>query len=248
MTEAEAQIRRRTERGAATSTAVTARRFGARGATRGDVTSRRQRTARGSVPQPRAELAGFQRPGARARRRHVAAAPGTGEVPGDLRVEPRRVLHGACRGPEAPRRDGPVRALGRRLVAARTAAPDQRAHPADRQQARPRVPRLGAARAGRRGHRDRHVGRARRRRALAAVDLLPRAGVPGADPAGGRPGAPVPVRQRAEPEPGDHRQASRRRRAALRPNQGARQRGPLRRARAAAKAPPTWCGSCRWRS
>ena len=47
---------------------------------------------------------------------------------------------------------------------------------------------------------------ARRRRAGQAVDLLPRAGVPGADAAGRRPGAPVPVRERAEPEPGDHRQ------------------------------------------
>ncbi len=102
--------------------------------------------------------------------------------------------------------------------------------------------------AGRRGHPDRHVGRARRRRARAAVDVLPRAGVPGADAAGRRPGAPVPVRQRAEPEPGDHRQAARRRRPALRPNQGARQRRPLRRTRRAAKAAPTSCGSCRWRS
>ena len=82
----------------------------------------------------------------------------------------------------------------------------------------------------------------------AAVDLLPRAGVPGADAAGRRPRAPVPVRQRAEPEPGGHRQAARRRRPALRPSQGARQRRPLRRTRRAAKAPPTSCGSCRWRS
>ena len=38
------------------------------------------------------------------------------------------------------------------LYAARTAAADRRAHPADRQQARPGIPRLGAALAGRRGH------------------------------------------------------------------------------------------------
>ena len=239
MTEAEAQIR---------PDGADVGRFGAGGATRGDVTSHRQRAARGSVPQPRAELAGFQRPGARPCRRHVVASARTSEVPGDLCVEPRRVLHGARRRPEAPRRDGSIGALGRRPVAARTAAPDQRAHPADRQQACARVPRLRASRAGRRRHRHRHVGRARRRRALAAVDVLPRAGVPGADPVGRRPGAPVPVRQRAEPEPRDHGQASRRRRPALRPNQGARQRRPLRRARRPAKVPPTWCGSCRWRS
>ena len=43
----------------------------------------------------------------------------------------------------------------------------------------------------------------------AAVDLLPRAGVPGADAARRRSRAPVPVRQRAEPEPRDHGQAAR---------------------------------------
>jgi polyphosphate kinase len=51
----------------------------------------------------------------------------------------------------------------------------------------------------------------------------------GPDPARRRPGAPVPVCERAEPEPGCHGQG--RRRSALRSSQGARQRGSLRRAR-----------------
>ena len=41
--------------------------------------------------------------------------------------------------------------------------------------------------------------------------------------------SPVPVRERAQPEPGHHRETSRRRRSALRPSQGPPQRRPLRR-------------------
>ena len=92
----------------------------------------RQPAARGSLPQPRTELARLQRPGARARRGPVAAAAGARQVPGDLRLESRRVLHGAGRRPQAPRRDGTVGPLRRRPVAARTTAPHRRAHPADR--------------------------------------------------------------------------------------------------------------------
>ena len=76
----------------------------------------------------------------------VAAVAGAGQVPGDLRVQPRRVLHGPGRRPEAARRDGPVRALRRRSDTARATAPDRRADPADRQPARAGLPRLGAAR------------------------------------------------------------------------------------------------------
>ncbi len=211
--------------------------------------TRRQRTARGPLPQPRAELAGLQRPGAGAGRRHVTAAAGTGEVPGDLRLQPRRVLHGPGRRPEAPRRDGPVGPVGRRPVAPRATAPDRRPHPADLAAASRRCSstRCGPALA----EEGIHIvtwAELDRRPTAPAVDVLPRAGFPGAHAAGRRPGTPVPVRQRAEPEPGRHRASSRGRRRALRPSQGARQRRPVRRAR---RAPATTSRSrvpARWRN
>ena len=68
------------------------------------VRPRRQGPARGPLPRPRAVLAALQRAGARARRGRRAAAAGAGAVPGDLRLQPRRVLHGPGRRPEAPDR------------------------------------------------------------------------------------------------------------------------------------------------
>lgn len=84
-----------------------------------------QPTSRRPLPQPRAELAGLQCPGARAGRRHLVAATGAGEVPGDLRLQSRRVLHGAGGRAEAARRDGPDGPLRRRTHTTRAVAPDR---------------------------------------------------------------------------------------------------------------------------
>src|SRR6185312_704107 len=72
---------------------------------------RDDRSAGGALPQPGTELAGLQRPRAGAGRRQFVAAVGTRQVPGDLRLQPRRVLYGAGRRPQAPRRDGALGAL-----------------------------------------------------------------------------------------------------------------------------------------
>ena len=80
--------------------------------------------------------------------------------------------------------------------------------------------------ARRAGHPDREVVGAHRRAARAAVELLPRADLPGAHPARGRPGAPVPLHLRAVAEPRGDRARPERRRRAVRARQGARQRVP----------------------
>ena len=67
------------------------------------------------LPQPGAVLARLQRPGAGPGRGPPAAAAGAGEVPGHLRQQPGRVLHGAGGRAEAPRWTRPAghRADGR---------------------------------------------------------------------------------------------------------------------------------------
>ena len=76
--------------------------------------SRRTAAARRPVPRPRAVLAGVQRAGARARRGPRPAAARARQVPGDLRQQPRRVLHGARRRPQAAHRHRHRRARGQR--------------------------------------------------------------------------------------------------------------------------------------
>ena len=61
--------------------------------------------------QPRALLARLQRPGPAARRGPARAAAGAGQLLRDLRGQPRRVLHGAGRGPARPGR-GKIDARG----------------------------------------------------------------------------------------------------------------------------------------
>ena len=82
--------------------------------------------ARRPLPQPRAVLARLQRPGAGARRGPQPAAAGAGQVPRDLRVQPRRVLHGAGRRAEAPRRHRARRPQRRRPLPPRAAGPHRR--------------------------------------------------------------------------------------------------------------------------
>ena len=82
-----------------------------------DPPPRRSRTAAtrtapaAALPQPRRGLAGLQpsRPGARLGR--AGAGARAGQVPGDLRAQPRRVLPGARGGARPERRDRPQRPL-----------------------------------------------------------------------------------------------------------------------------------------
>ena len=183
------------------------------------------RAARRPLPQPRAVLAGLQRPGARAGRGPQPAAAGAGQVPGDLRVQPRRVLHGPGGRAEAPRRD---RA---RPCAAPTGSPRASSWPASppaRQalaeaharvfldEVRPELDDEGIRILRWDGLTDGAAG--------AAVGLLHRAGVPGAHPAGGGPGAPVPLHLRAVAEPRRDRARPGGPHRAVRPGQGAQQR------------------------
>ena len=91
---------------------------------------RRARPPR-SLPlrQSRAVLAGLQRPGAPARRGRVAAADRAAEVPGDLRHQPRRVLHDPRRRRPRPGRRPDRRPRSRRPDPDRGAGRDPRAGP-----------------------------------------------------------------------------------------------------------------------
>ena len=68
----------------------------------------RRGAARGPLPGPGDQLAAVQRAGARARRGPGAAAAGAGPVPGHLRQQPGRVLHGPGGRPQAPHRHRPA--------------------------------------------------------------------------------------------------------------------------------------------
>ena len=192
----------------------------------------RRRPARRPLPRPRAVLAALQRARARAGRGPRPAAARAHPVPRHLRQQPRRVLHGAGGRPEAPPRRRRRRPGRQRHDAARGARGDlARVARADAA-ARRAVPRPGDAGAGRRGRSQLlRWDRARRRRAEADAGAVHRADLPGADPAGRRPGAPVPLHLRAvaqprrhDPQPGDGQ-------GALRPGQGAADLPALRRPR-----------------
>ena len=122
------------------------------------IAGRRRPAARGPVLQPGAELAGLQRPGAGAGRGHGPATAGAGEVPGDLRLEPRRVLHGPGRRPETPPGHGPVGDQRRRPDRVRAAGADLRPHPGTGRPAGPLLHRRHHAGAGRGRDPDRALG------------------------------------------------------------------------------------------
>ena len=83
--------------------------------------------------------------------------------------------------------------------------------------------------AGQGGHRDPALGRARpTTSAPSCRRVLRRADLPGADPAGRRPGAPVPVHLRAVAQPRRRRAQPEHRHRALRPGQGAADPAALR--------------------
>ena len=145
------------------------------------------------VHQPRAELARLQRAGARGGARPLQPAARPAPVPGDLRLEPRRVLRGpggrpagpALREPRAPgpasRRDGPARPACSRSPAAPTTSSPGSTRPGSRDS--PRAPRARDPGLSSRG-------------AHAWPDRVPRRlfrqpGLPGSHPPGHRPRASV---------------------------------------------------------
>ena len=80
--------------------------------------ARRGREVRRPLPRPRAVLAAVQPARPRARRGPRAAAAGADPLPGDLHQQPRRVLHGPGRRPQAPDRRRARRTRGVRADAA----------------------------------------------------------------------------------------------------------------------------------
>ena len=149
------------------------------------------------------------------------AAAGAGPLPGDLHQQPRRVLHGPGGRPQAPDRRG--RGRPRRLRAA--AARGARGHldhvaRAD-EAAREPVPRRDRAGVVPGRHRAGSVGRPGPRRAEVLQAAVQGAGLPRADPAGGRPGAPVPLHLGALAQPRGRRAQPEDRQGALRAGEGA---------------------------
>ena len=136
--------------------------------------------------------------------------------------QPRRVLHGAGGRPQAAHRHRHRGALGLRARAARGA----RADLAGRPRAAGSMQAAGLRRAGPpgargRGHHDRALGRAVRRRARPARRHVHRPAVPGAHSARRRPGPPVPLHLRPVAQPGRGAGQPAHRQGALRPGQGA---------------------------
>ena len=167
-------------------------------------------------------MAGVQRARARDGRGPADAAARASTVPRDLRLQPGRVLHGACRGPQA--------AHHRRLRRARRHRHER--HPPDRGDRRagarahgPSCGRLrgaGAARAGERGHHSGALRAARRRREGPPAQAVPVGHLPRAHAARGGPGAPVPLHLRALAQPRGRDPRPRHRQGVLRARQGSR--------------------------
>ena len=179
-------------------------------------------STRRPVPRPRAVLAALQPAGARAGRGPDAAAARAGAVPGDLRQQPRRVLHGPGGRPQAPDRRRRRRPRRLRADAARGARADLGEHPRADGAARARssatrsCPAL--AKEGIELVRWDELDRDEQKQLQAA---LQGAGLPGADAAGGRPGPPVPLHLRALAQPRRAGAQPEDRQGALRPGQGA---------------------------
>ncbi len=180
--------------------------------------TRRSRPA--PAAQPGAVLARLQRPRARPGRGPRPAAARAGQVPRHLLVQPRRVRAGArLRPPGAGRGGDPGQDPGRHGPA--PAAPGDRG-PDRRARHPPGQPLHEGDRPGARGRRHRllELGRARRRRPGVPRRGVRSPGLPGAHPARGRPGPPVPLHLEPVAQPRGRRARPRDPRAALRPGQG----------------------------
>ena len=178
-------------------------------------------------------MAGSEQASARARRRPGRAAARARQVPLDLLLEPRRVLHGARRRPARPGHRPRQRRLPGRPHAAAGARRRPRGGP--RADGRAVEALAGRARPGTRGGGDRHRHRRGRERGRArgARGALLEGDLPGADAARGRARTALPLhlgplalarRQRARPRLG---------RGALRAGQGARDAAAIREGRRA---------------
>ncbi len=182
-------------------------------------------------------MARVQRARARACRGPEPPAARARQVPRHLREQPRRVLHGAGRRPQAAHRHR-HRGQGRqRLDAPRGARGHLRQEHGPHAAPGRALPRPDRARARGRGHRGAPLGRGVRGRARPAHVVLQEQGVPGPHAARGRPGAPVPLHLRALAQPRRRRPQPLERHRAVRPRQGAADPRALRRRRPPALRP-----------
>ena len=149
-------------------------------------------------------------------------------VPGDLRQQPRRVLHGPGRGHQAPDRGRRRRTRRERTAPAPAARAAVGRQPRPDGAPCPGVQRAGDPRAARPGHRDRALVRARPRRAEGLQEALQGADLPGAHAARRRPRAPVPLHLRALAQPRRRGAPPQDQDRALRPGQGAADLQPVR--------------------
>ena len=180
------------------------------------------------LSRPGAVVARLQRAGAGAGRGPQASAAGTGQVPGHLLPQPRRVLHDPGGGPARP---GRRRSRGGRH---RRPRPPRRAelHPQADGGTRPppdrRLPRRGAAAAGRGGDPAARLALPREEAPEGARTVLRGPDLPRPHAAVRRPGAPVPLHLQPVAQPGDHGPRPGAGRAPLRPGQGAAAAAPVR--------------------
>ena len=146
-------------------------------------------------------------------------------------TQPRRVLHGPRRGPEAP--DRRRRRRAGRLGAAAPGGPrdDLERHPGADGAACTPLPRGSRAGARPGEHRAGPLVRPRQGGAEVLQAVVPGPGVPGADPAGRRPRAPLPLHLRALAQPRGAGQEPQDWQGALRPGEGPADLQPLRAAR-----------------
>ena len=174
-----------------------------------------------AVLQPRALLARLQRSRPPARRGHLGAAAGAGQVLRDLGVEPGRVLHGAGGEPSRPARGRGRCARRRRDEPER---PDRRDPRAGARPARAAdaMLRARASPGARRARDPDHLAPAGERgRARAARPGVREEHLPGADPAGDRPRPPLPVHLEPLAEPRRHAPRPRPGHRGARPGEGA---------------------------
>ncbi len=158
-----------------------------------------------ALHQPGAVEARLRRPAPRPGRGRRAAAHGAGEVPRHLLRAARRVLPDQGRRAGGPGRRRRAHALGRRAAPGGTADHDPQSGRRARAPRGPHLPRAHRPRV--RGSRHPALGLVvpRRRRPRASRRRVPASDLSGAHPAGGRPGAPLPLHLEPLAQPGGRR-------------------------------------------